>query len=228
MDHFKGEDTEWSIRFYPIYRGALNSIGVLVSLSDENSRGSLALIPAVHLLTFFLNSFAEAEAAISRDRELHADRVAIDVCGAEPFINGLTKIVVHEPAWQDLLNANWQAAAATAENGGEARVNASRIFVRYAEARARAANWSEIFSRIATASIPHPTDSHPPLEVSLQAAGVSLNDLGGRIDLLSPTEPSSDLIPDLDQREERISADIPESVRAASAARNLTFAQLPD
>jgi Zn-dependent protease with chaperone function len=230
MGHFKGEDTAFSLKFYPIYRGAANAIAMLAAASGSNNRGSLALLPAIHIMAYFLNSFAEAEASISRDRELAADRVASESFGARSFGLGLAKCEIHAPAWAALLNTNWQAMAkAAAANEGDAiRVNASRLFVRLARERLAASSWEDLTTGLAAEGMSHPTDSHPPLAVRLQAVGVDLESL--RADLLDaePSDAAGNEIAGLDDRELRLTAEMRSLIRCEAAGRNLTFAQLPD
>ena len=51
LGHFRGKDTKFSLRFYPIYAGTIRA---LAALENENNTGSnsLALIPAMATLSF--------------------------------------------------------------------------------------------------------------------------------------------------------------------------------
>src|SRR5262249_41710129 len=78
LGHFRGEDTDFSLKFYPIYAGTGQPLAALESQSVNGAR-ALALLPACAILSFFMEQFAHAERAIGRHRELEADQAGASV-----------------------------------------------------------------------------------------------------------------------------------------------------
>lgn len=80
LGHFKGQDTIYSKKFYPIYRGARNALVGMVQAGSEGAR-SISLLPAIYALSHFLESFGAAENKLGRERELAADQVGAEAAG---------------------------------------------------------------------------------------------------------------------------------------------------
>ena len=159
LAHFKGDDTRFSERFYPIYRGTAQS---LQSLNEVGSSGGRAipLLPAVATLSFFYESFAVAESRLSRERELAADAAGASLTSASALASALVKIHAFTGVWN-----GFDEAAASALKEGKAYANASMLF-----ATAVADNASpSAFEGLVENHLLHPTDSHPTLGVRLQA-----------------------------------------------------------
>lgn len=75
LRHFQGEDTKFSQKFYPIYTGTVASLLSLQNIGlHSDFITTIALRPAFAVLSFFLQCFGVAEGALSRDRELMADK----------------------------------------------------------------------------------------------------------------------------------------------------------
>lgn len=159
LAHFKGEDTKFSERFYPIYRGTAQS---LQSLSEIGSSGARAipLLPAIATLDFFYESFAVAESHLSRERELAADAAGASLTSTSALASALVKIHAFIGVW-----SGFDGAAASALKEGKAYTNASMLF---GAAVAENAGPSA-FEGLTDDHLPHPTDSHPTLGVRLQA-----------------------------------------------------------
>ena len=122
LGHFKGSDTKFSERFYPIYRGTVTSIASLHAAGGEGS-GSIALLPAIAILTHFLESFAVAEHKLGRDRELAADQAGALVTDARTMATALVKVHAFSGLWNNL-----QQAAVEALKEGKLFVNASKTY----------------------------------------------------------------------------------------------------
>lgn len=195
LGHFKGQDTRFSKRFYPIYRGTATSISALQSAGGEGS-GTIALLPALAVLSYFLECFSVAESRLSRERELAADKAASSVTSPRTVGTALVKLHAFTGMWQGL-----QEAAANALRQGKAFVNASRT---YAEVVGQNAA-PEALEGIAEAHLSHPTDSHPPLSVRLQSLQVGFNDVVADALAVSPAEPAITQVPDAERQEEEIS-----------------------
>ncbi len=166
LGHFRGRDTEFSRKFYPIYAGATASLEGLSTQMRQGLRG-LILWPAALILAFFLTSFEEAESAISRDRELEADRVAGSIAGAGAFATGLLKVHALADLWPSLL-----ASVRAALDAGKQFTNLSLVYERWAVERILSGKLSAM--AVVGESVPHPTDTHPPLSTRLEAVGRSM------------------------------------------------------
>jgi Zn-dependent protease with chaperone function len=195
LGHFKGQDTKFSKRFYPIYRGTVSSLTALQAAGDTGP-GAIALLPAIAVLSYFLECFCVAESRLSRERELAADQAAASVASPHAIAVALVKLHAFAGIWNGL-----QEAAANALRQGKAFVNASRT---YAEAVSESA-LPEALQGVAEVHLPHPTDSHPPLSVRLQSLQVGLNNVATEALAVTPTEPAITLLSDVEKLEEELS-----------------------
>lgn len=195
LGHFKGSDTKFSERFYPIYRGTATSIASLHAAGGEGS-GSVALLPAIAVLTHFLESFAVAEHKLGRDRELAADQAGAFVTDSRTMATALVKVHAFSGLWSNL-----QQAAVEALKEGKLFVNASKT---YADAAAHNAT-PAAFDGIAETHLSHPTDSHPPLSVRLKSLGVDLLTVSEAALIVTPKDAAIALVSRFEQQEQEIS-----------------------
>ncbi len=172
LGHFKGQDTAYSQKFYPVYRGLVTS---LAELGSTQGTMAFAVIPTMIMLGSFLDSFAKAEAKLSRERELAADAVAVSATDARTFAVALARLVVSAPYWLKLDEELVQAA-----RGGEAWPEVSS----YIAARAVAGASPEALAEVEKRSMSHPTDSHPPTGLRLEAIGFGFDTI--RDEVLDP------------------------------------------
>jgi Zn-dependent protease with chaperone function len=193
LGHFKGLDTRFSQEFYPIYRGTINSLVYL----RETATGwrSIAAMPAVGILTYFLECFSLAETRIGRERELAADKVGADITSPSTAAAALVKIHAFSPAWGSIHQATIEAL-----REGKAFANVSEAF---ADMAAKGAA-PEVLADIAGRRLTHPTDSHPPLGVRLESLKVNLADVADAALAVNPPNPAIDLIPDHKSVEEEV------------------------
>lgn len=194
LAHFKGEDTAFSVRFAPIYRGAHDA---LVALSEGLGQGvrSLAVWPAVRVLAFFLEQFASAERTIGRFRELQADRMAARVTEAKVAGAALVKTHAFGPMWN---NAETWAAKLLGEN--KYCANLSRAFAE----NVGPVEGSDPLAGIADEQLAHPIDTHPPLAARLQWLRVKMDSVRDEALNITPAEPAAALIDDIEKVEERL------------------------
>ena len=193
LGHFKGADTKFSLEFYPIYRGAFDSLHAVAQAASHSERGAIALIPAIYMLAFFLECFAGAENRISREREIAADAVAAGTVGAAHIATALAKIVAFTGMW-DSLTAVMQESlqkgsitfAGEEYDAQQFFSNASTVFAYMVANNAE----PKALEGLDAKTIPHPTDSHPPLSTRLGALKRSLADVGSDALNTSP-EPAS-------------------------------------
>jgi Zn-dependent protease with chaperone function len=195
LGHFKGQDTKFSERFYPIYRGTASSLAALQAAAGKGS-GSIPLLPALAVLSYFLECFSVAESRLSRERELAADQAGSSITSPKTIAAALVKLHAFTGMWEGL-----QLAAANALRQGRAFVNASRT---YAEAVRKSAV-PDALKGIAETHLSHPTDSHPPLSVRLQSLQVGLNDVATDALAVTPPEAAITLVSDAEKLEEEIS-----------------------
>jgi Zn-dependent protease with chaperone function len=189
LGHFRGRDSAYSQRFYPIYRGTGEAIGRLANAGAGSVSRTLPLLPAMTLLTLFYEGFAAAERAISRDRELAADAAGTEVASARDLGSALLKLSVFGEQWGSALQAVVHDA-----RGSTPVSNLGDLFVNLA----RSAAEPSALARADERDIPHPTDSHPPVGQRLEALGLSDSDLAEAALAVDPS-PAADAI--LQQRE---------------------------
>jgi Zn-dependent protease with chaperone function len=216
LGHFRGEDTAMSQQFYPIYRGTTAAIDGLAA-SGGGARG-LALLPAAALLGFFLDRFAAAERRQSRARELLADRAGVEATSVRAMAAALAK--TH--AYADLWPAVVEQLAETPPHEHRPERCGSLLF---ASAAAREATPRRL-EDIAQTSTSHPTDTHPTLEVRLEALGIDL--AGVSIDALhvAPTPPAISVIPTAELHERALGAIVAMSRARSHATSDLVAASL--
>jgi Zn-dependent protease with chaperone function len=195
LGHFKGEDTKFSERFYPIYRGTALSLQSLGEVGSDGARG-LSLLPAIATLSYFYESFAVAENRLSRQRELAADAVGASLTSTATLATALMKVHAFTGIW-----SGFDATAADALRDGKVYTNASTLF---ASAVARNANASS-FEGLAQLHLSHPTDSHPPLGARLRALNHDISSLTEGALNVVPAVTGLGAAPDLESLEQEVS-----------------------
>ena len=176
LGHYKGQDTQFSRKFYPIYRGTYEGLQAL-SASGGEGAGGVALLPALAILSFFLDAFAVAENAISRERELAADRVGAAIAGPEVTAAALVKVYAFSGYWPLIRNEMVKTL-----QEGKMFTNVSKIFANVVSASAK----PDALNGLDERRLSHPTDSHPPLSLRLQNLGVSLPEVQAAALEISP------------------------------------------
>jgi len=168
MGHFIGRDTKWSRRFYPIYRGSIETIHTLQYTISNHGLVQLAFLPAIFFMSIFIHAFEKTEKKISRERELNADKVGISVSSANSMATSLLKTHIYQQVWIFTNNKMKEAL----ENGKQI-VNVANYFQSICDSIPH----DFMKDEIGKSSTTHPTDSHPPLTVRLNAIGVQLSDI---------------------------------------------------
>ncbi len=214
LGHFKGEDTKFSERFYPVYRGTATALAHLQAAGGKGA-GGVALIPAVAVLGFFFESFALAEKKLSRERELAADRAGASVASARDLAVALAKVHAFSGVW-----GGFDEAALDLLRQGKQYTNASTLFAAACEGQAKVTD--DLVAKVANSHVSHPTDSHPSLSDRLQSLGLTLAEVRPGAIALPPASAASSLIADCEKHEEEISG-----IYQALLARNRGIT-LPD
>jgi Zn-dependent protease with chaperone function len=195
LGHFKGQDTQFSEHFYPIYRGTETSLASLQAVGGEGA-AAIALLPAMAVFSYFLESFAVAESRLSRQRELAADEAGASVTSPRAIATALVKLHAFSGVWNPL-----QDAAVSQLREGKAFVNVSRT---YAEAVGHGASPAAL-EGLDQGHLSHPTDSHPPLSERLESLRLTINDVATDALAVAPAEPAIREIRDAEKHEEEIS-----------------------
>jgi Zn-dependent protease with chaperone function/uncharacterized tellurite resistance protein B-like protein len=166
LGHFRGEDTAYSMKFAPVYAGLGRALGVVQSEDDEGVSG-LAKLPALAMLSFMYELFARNEAAISRERELKADEAGAEVSSPHSLGVALIKVALYSGLREHARENNIERL-----NEGKIARNLSLIFQNSAKFDVEHENLNDIIDEVLEQSIPHPTDTHPPVGSRLSALNV--------------------------------------------------------
>jgi Zn-dependent protease with chaperone function len=160
LAHFAGGDTDYSLRFLPIYTGVGRSLDAVLRAGTRHD-GSVALLirPALRLGGFVLGQFHHAVQHWSRRREFAADAAGAKVTSADAVARTLLRSAAVQPLIDAALTRAFHvpdgapadlAAAALAEVAGHGPENpANRL----------------------EQDQPHPTDTHPATRARLAALG---------------------------------------------------------
>jgi Zn-dependent protease with chaperone function len=194
LAHFRGEDTRFSLEFYPIYAGTARALEALHNETRAGARG-LAMMPGIAILSFFIEQFATAERGLGRARELEADQAGASVSSPAALATALLKIGAFTRLWNP----------AVAEMIETLRDNqpVTNISSRYAELAALSGS-TEIIEDVAAAKTAHPTDTHPPTGVRIEALGLSVAELDEIALNIDPHTSSIELLADPVALEEKL------------------------
>ncbi len=163
LAHFAGEDTDYSLRFLPIYDGVNRSLEALLETmaASDFIQGRL-MRPSFMFGMFFMQRFDHAVNHWSRERELLADARGARLVGNAVAASALLRVSVLQSHLEELLIAQCESASETdlidSVLAGlatlELQLPAQALETRQA----------------------HPTDSHPSHGERLHALRVPLDD----------------------------------------------------
>ncbi len=194
LAHFAGDEEAVSHELLPLYAGARRSIQALSR--DAVGIRSLTALPALSVLSLFMDSFEPGMTAVRREREAAADRSAAAVVGRETFAAALVKAHAFTPAWHAVATAMDRAVVE-----GTQYVNASILFEQVAAASAG----TERLLGVGSLSVPHPTDIHPSLAERLHALGVRPGTVARPALATQPPRPGIALVADYEALEQDLS-----------------------
>lgn len=189
LAHFKGEDTQYSLKFSPVY------IGLQSALYKASESESVLSAPGLIFLNAILSLFSSSIAKISRERELVADQLGIDAGGKDGLAYSLAKFAIFENSWNTVIKD-----AIDECNKGKFITNMSKAFMNNSKFDLSNSTIKETLAEIGNVSIPHPTDSHPPISERLKQCDISTNDMS--IDQLNHHGNAKDHIENLESIEE--------------------------
>jgi Zn-dependent protease with chaperone function len=180
LGHFKGMDTEYSMKFYPIYRG----LGLSIQRLAERSSGAmaLALVPTRVMFNFLLESFALSESEHSRERELAADGEAVRASDPRTFSSALLKT----SALLELWGSSVEKAREAPPEAGDEEVLALREF-----REASKSFTGRDYERMLESEVFHPFDSHPPIKERILAVGQDPATVSAHIDFAPAVKAST-------------------------------------
>jgi Zn-dependent protease with chaperone function len=195
LGHFRGDDTAYSQRFAPIYRGTTRALGRLASV--RGGARTIALLPAFAILGIFLDAFERAEKHHSRARELLADAAGVEATSARAVASGLVKAHAFAELWSAVVTSMQVDALA----GHVGVRNDSRLFSEIV----RSAAAPERLLRIDQRRTSHPTDSHPTLATRLAALDLDVAAVAADALQVEPAMPAASLFMEATAIEERLS-----------------------
>jgi Zn-dependent protease with chaperone function len=199
LGHFIGLDTRFSKSFYPLYRGTEKALMQLADFSEEGQSAlvSFPVLPGLAALGHFYRSFAEVENTISRERELAADAVAAETSGRDAIASALVKIHACAPVWDSYV----RRLQGFLKMGRECVTRQAITLVD----RVATADISKLIKDLPKTRTAHPTDSHPPLGVRLDALGVNLTDVAETARVIKPADSAALLFINIDKLDEVLS-----------------------
>ena len=196
LGHYKGLDTRFSRRFYPIYRGATQGLlNIASGFSEKGGVSEAILLPAFATMAYFLNSFSESEKKISRERELAADNEAARADGARNLAIALVKVHAFSSAWLVIVEGMKQALGE-----GKVFINASSLFADIVGKMEK----NEALGSVSEEGPVHPTDTHPPLSERLKNLGLTLEDVIKDASNTLPKNPAVNLLNDVEELEKKL------------------------
>lgn len=177
LAHFKGQDTQYSLKFYAIYRAVFHALNGL----HVNMDGILSptMMPAIAMYSFFINSFSKAESKLSREREIIADNESIKITSATIFTSALLKSTVIINVWFDAIHEAEKELYSFADVADKEKVEF------YFNELINEINVKQYLNSKAIDKTPfHPFDSHPSLNVRLNNSGVFLEEILPNIQII--------------------------------------------
>lgn len=171
LGHFAGADTEFSMRFVPIYHSMERSLVVIgQTLVDSEWLQRATLHPAFMLGAYFMESFDHAVMHWSRVRELEADAAGAQLAGNLAAASALVRISAIDPLLQDRLATHIaQATNVTPEQSAVQDLPTALLH----EMAALPLTLPE--EEMAT-QLPHPSDTHPSNGERVASLKVSIDD----------------------------------------------------
>ncbi|PVZ56476.1 peptidase M48 [Pseudomonas sp. B1(2018)] len=175
LAHFAGADTEYSLRFVPIYEGIGRSLGVIAeTMLQSDVLQRTTLWPAFMLGEYFMERFDHAVNHWSRVRELAADAAGAQLTGNIAIASALVRISAIDP----LLHQGVSTHVVHATNPG-----AEHVLTRDLPGsvlQELAAQPLTLPEEEMAASLPHPSDTHPSNRERLASLQVTVEEAVSR------------------------------------------------
>ncbi|MBV7574525.1 M48 family metalloprotease [Pseudomonas sp. PDM32] len=175
LAHFAGADTEYSLRFVPIYEGIGRSLGVIAeTMLQSDVLQRTTLWPAYMLGEYFMERFDHAVSHWSRVRELAADAAGAQLTGNIAIASALVRISAIDP----LLHQGVSTHVVRATNP-----SAEHVLTRDLPGsvlQELAAQPLTLPEEEMAASLPHPSDTHPSNRERLASLQVTVEEAVSR------------------------------------------------
>lgn len=163
LGHFTGNDTQYSLRFAPLYAGMITSLHEIANGAQVGSWvDKVVLIPSLDMGAWFLDRFHETVSHWSRIREYAADEAGARAASAPALSSALLRIT----ALSEYVDKNADAAA----NGDVSLVG----WVENLIAEQQNGKPLKVEAGLETA-LEHPMDSHPATRARIENLGVALH-----------------------------------------------------
>jgi Zn-dependent protease with chaperone function len=175
LAHFAGADTEYSLRFVPIYEGIGRSLGVIAeTMLQSDVLQRTTLWPAFMLGEYFMERFDHAVNHWSRVRELAADAAGAKLTGNTAIASALVRISAIDP----LLQQGVSTHVARATNPSSEHVLTRDL--PGSVVQELAAQPLTLPEEDMAASLPHPSDTHPSNRERLASLQVTVEEAVSR------------------------------------------------
>jgi Zn-dependent protease with chaperone function len=175
LAHFAGADTEYSLRFVPIYEGIGRSLGVIAeTMLQSDVLQRTTLWPAFMLGEYFIERFDHAVNHWSRVRELAADAAGAKLTGNIAIASALVRIAAIDP----LLQQGVSTHVARATNPSSEHVLTRDL--PGSVVQELAAQPLTLPEEEMATSLPHPSDTHPSNRERLASLQVTVEEAVSR------------------------------------------------
>lgn len=169
MGHFKGKDTEYSLKFYPAYSRLGSAI---VSLAGDDEGNSFVNIPTLAFLVLLHDEFSVVERKIGREREIVADQEGARAGSQMGLARALLKFSEYAPLWGPIRNLNVETL-----NEGNIYNDLSAVYFNVAQHAYSEIDFSAKRDSLLAFEMSHPNDTHPTLSERLIALGIDADTL---------------------------------------------------
>lgn len=170
LGHFSGGDTNYSMRFAPVYMGLGKASEVFESKDRPLTR--ILSMPAKLLIDDLIYAFSVVERRIGRAREHRADQHGAKVSSPEDIAYSLLKSSLLSSIW----NGQMQTLIQRGMQGRFSR-NVVRNFSESVRLDVDRARIAPLLQFALGDSVPHPIDTHPPTEDRIEAFGLNLGEI---------------------------------------------------
>ena len=167
LGHFRGADVEFSTRFAPSLRSLSIAADAVATEEDDDSSTSLALMPALGLLSFMIYTINRIVSRIRRQREFAADQASLEVSRPEAIVSLLVKFNALTLQWQEFRHGLVKLL-----HQGVSRQNLSVDYLIRTRRFLTAVGAEKLRRILIEAHTPHPLDSHPSFAERAAAVGV--------------------------------------------------------
>ncbi|MGF6201422.1 M48 family metallopeptidase [Pseudomonas laurylsulfatiphila] len=175
LAHFAGADTEYSLRFVPIYEGIGRSLGVIAeTMLQSDVLQRTTLWPAFMLGEYFMERFDHAVNHWSRVRELAADAAGAQLTGNIAIASALVRISAIDPLLQQGVSTHVVHATNPSTEHVLTRDLPGSVL------QELAAQPLTLPEEEMAASLPHPSDTHPSNRERLASLQVTVEEAVNR------------------------------------------------